>query len=291
MASAAGSQAVDQQAPVFGGRSDSASVVPSAVLVDLDVAELDAEVRLRVGPEQWRTRVELAAAYQLAARLGWTDHIFTHFSARVPGHEGRFLINSFGLRFDEIRPSNLVEVDVHGEVLSDPLGLGHNLAGFVIHGAIHGARPDAAAVLHTHTTSGVAVSAQQDGLLMLSQHAARYWGRVAYHDFEGFAFDYSEQERLVAELDDKRVLILRNHGLLTIGRSIGEAFQELYFLERACAIQIAAQAGGQALIVPPESVLQKTAQVYERSTGTAYTARIWDAFLRQIHAADVHAST
>jgi ribulose-5-phosphate 4-epimerase/fuculose-1-phosphate aldolase len=240
----------------------------------------------RVSAEEWQARVELAACYRLAARWGWTDHIYTHFSARVPGKEEHFLINAFGLTFEEVTASNLVKVDLAGNVLLDATGRGHNQAGYVIHSAIHAARPDLKAVLHTHTTAGAAVSAQRDGLLMISQHAARYYGRVAYHDYEGFALNLDEQKRLVRDLGDKRVMILRNHGLIAAGRSVGEALQELYFIERACEIQIAALAGGTALVVPEAAALRQASETYERSSGGSYTTRNWEAFLRQLDASD-----
>lgn len=245
------------------------------------------EVRQTVGEAEWAVREELAAAYRLAARFGWTDHIFTHFSARIPGARDDFLINSYGLTFEEVSASNLVRIDIEGQVLYDPLGRGHNLAGYVIHGAIHSARPDLTCILHTHTTAGVAVSAQQEGLLTyLSQHAARFHGQVAYHDYEGFAFHREEQARLIRDIGDKRILVLRNHGLLTAGASIGEAFHHLYFLERACGIQIAAQAGGGALRRPPEPVVAEAAAVYWRGVGGSYTDRTWQAFRRELRRHD-----
>lgn len=200
-------------------------------------------VRDRVSPEEWEVRVNLAAAYRLAALKRWTDHIYTHFSARVPGPDEHFLINAFGLWFDEITASNLVKVD-------DPTGLGINYAGYVIHSAIHAARHDLKAVLHTHTRDGIAVSAQKGGLLPISQHSIGFSGRVAYHGYEGVALDLDERERLVADLGDKSVMILRNHGLLAAGVSVEHAFQQLQTLEYACNIQIAAQAAGNAELAP-----------------------------------------
>ncbi|OZI71781.1 class II aldolase/adducin family protein [Bordetella genomosp. 12] len=245
------------------------------------------DVQRHVGQAEWAVRVELAAAYRLAARFGWTDHIFTHFSARVPGVHDHFLINPYGLTFDEVSASNLVRIDIEGKVLYDPLGRGHNLAGYVIHGAIHSARPDLTCILHTHTTPGVAVSAQETGLLTyLSQQAARFHGQIAYHDYEGFAFNREEQARLIRDIGDKRILILRNHGLLTAGASIGEAFHHLYFLERSCAIQIAAQAGGNPLRQPPDAIVAEAAAVYWRGVGGTYTDRTWQAFLRDLQRHD-----
>ena len=256
----------------------------TAVSVLSVTSDLDS-VRQRVSAEEWEVRVKLAAAYRLAALFRWTDHIYTHFSARVPGPDEHFLINAFGLLFDEITASNLVKVDVDGTIIDDPLGLGINQAGYVIHSAIHRARPDLKAVLHTHTRDGAAVSAQRDGLLPLSQHALAYYSRVVYHTYEGVALDLDEQQRLVAHLGDSNILILRNHGLLTGGISVEHAFRELHGLERACNIQIAAQAGGNAdLLFAPEAAIEKVKQqtaafIDGNSPGIA---RHWDALIRQL---------
>lgn len=242
-------------------------------------------VRQRVSPEEWEVRVKLAAAYRLAALFRWTDHIYTHFSARVPGDKEHFLINAYGLLFDEITASNLVKVDIDGTLIDDPLGLGINQAGYVIHSAIHRARPDLKAVLHTHTRDGAAVSAQRDGLLPLSQHALGYYSRLTYHTYEGVALDLDEQERLVADLGDRNVMILRNHGLLAAGVSVEHAFRELHGLERACNIQIAAQAGGNAdLLFAPLEAIEKVrlqSEGFADGTGPAI-ARHWDALIRQL---------
>ena len=245
-------------------------------------------VKQRVSPEEWEVRVKLAAAYQLAALFRWTDHIYTHFSARVPGPEEHFLINAFGLLFDEITASNLVKVDVDGTIIDDPLNLGINQAGYVIHSAIHRARPDLKAVLHTHTRDGAAVSAQRGGLLPLSQHALAFYSRVKYHEYEGVALELDEQQRLVADLGDSNIFILRNHGLLTGGTSVEHAFRELHGLERACNIQIAAQAGGNAdLLHAPQAAIEK---VHEQSArfadGQGPGVKLhWDALIRQLERA------
>jgi ribulose-5-phosphate 4-epimerase/fuculose-1-phosphate aldolase len=253
------------------------------------LSSVSKNVRQRVSPEEWEVRVKLAAAYRLAALFKWTDHIYTHFSARVPGPDEHFLINAFGLLFDEITASNLVKVDIDGTLVDDPTGLGINPAGYVIHSAIHAARPDLQAVLHTHTRDGIAVSAQRDGLLPISQHAIGFSGRVAYHGYEGVALDLDERERLVADLGDKSVLILRNHGLLTAGISVEHAFQQLHGLERACNIQIAAQAAGNAeLIFPPAEVVtkvEKQAEVFKSGDGPG-VARHWNALIRQLERSD-----
>jgi ribulose-5-phosphate 4-epimerase/fuculose-1-phosphate aldolase len=201
-------------------------------------------VRERVGRDEWQMRVDLAACYQLAALFKWTDLIYTHFSARVPGTED-FLINPYGLMFDEITASNLVRIDARGKAIDDPLELGYNEAGFVIHGCVHEARPEVNCVLHTHTRAGVAVSAMKCGLLPISQHAMRVQQQCAYHDYEGIALDMSERERMAASLGRKsKVMILRNHGLLTLGGTVREAFELMYYLDCACQIQIDAMAGG-----------------------------------------------
>lgn len=253
------------------------------------ISSVSTNVRQRVTSEEWEVRVKLAAAYRLAALYKWTDHIYTHFSARVPGPDEHFLINAFGLLFDEISASNLVKVDLDGTIVDDPTGLGINYAGYVIHSAIHGARHDLQAVLHTHTRDGIAVSAQKDGLLPISQHSIGFSGRVAYHGYEGVALDLDERERLVADLGDKSVMILRNHGLLTAGVSVEHAFQQLQQLERACNIQVAAQAAGNAqLIFPPREVVEKVeqqAKVFASGEGPG-VARHWNALIRQLECSD-----
>ena len=201
-------------------------------------------VRERVSREEWQMRVDLAAAYQLAAIFKWTDLIYTHFSARVPGSED-FLINPYGLMFDETTAANLVRIDEHGKVIDDPLELGYNEAGFVIHGCVHAARPEINCVIHTHTRAGVAVAAMKCGLLPISQHAMRVQQQCTYHDYEGIALDMSERERMAANLGRKsKVMILRNHGLLTMGETVREAFELMYYLDCACQIQIDALSGG-----------------------------------------------
>src|SRR6218665_2133336 len=214
------------------------------------------QLRGQVSPQEWSARVELAACYRLIARFRMTDWIYNHISARVPGSPEHYLINPFGLLYEEISASNLVKVDVQGRLVED-VELDVNPAAFVIHGAIHHARPDVGCVLNTHTAAGIAVAAQAEGLLPISQHALKFYDRVAYHDFEGIALDLDEQQRLVAHIADRNVLILRNHGLLTMGSTVAEAFDRMFFLERACQIQIAAQAGGR-LIQPSPAVCSRT---------------------------------
>jgi len=235
-----------------------------------------AAVRGRVTAEEWQARVELAALYRLVAHFRWTDTIYTHISMRVPGEE-TFLINPFGYLYEEVTASSLVKIDIDGKVLDDPVGLGINKPGYVIHGAIHKARHDVHCVIHTHTRAGAGVSAQEEGLLPISQHAALFVGRIGYHDFEGIAVHEEEQERLVRNLGKHHVMILRNHGLLTAGRSAGEAFVLLHMLERACEIQVAALSNGARVRrITPESVAT-THAVIEANSGFT---RDWEAMLR-----------
>lgn len=227
---------------------------------------------------EWEVRVELAACYRLVHHFGMTDLIFTHISARVPRRHDQFLINPYGLTFDEVTASSLVKVDLEGNILDDsPYTV--NKAGFTIHSAVHMARPDVECVLHTHTRAGEAVSALACGLLPISQHALQFYNRVAYHDYEGIALDLDERARLVADLGDKRVMILRNHGLLTAGRTIPEAFGLMFNLNRACEVQIAAQSTGAPLVIPPPEICEKTARQFEQG-GRPSGHRAWPALLR-----------
>lgn len=233
-----------------------------------------------VSAAEWAVRVDLAACYRLAAVHRWTDHIYTHFSAKVPGAQDQYLVNAYGLGFDEVTASNLVRVDLQGRVLHDPTGLGINPAGFVIHSAVHAARPDAHCVLHTHTRDGIAVSALAEGLLMLSQQAMRFDGRVGYHDYEGIALDLGEQQRLVRDLGQANVLVLRHHGLLVCGRSCAEAFQDLYALERACTIQMAVLAAGRPIAPVAPGVASGVGVTARAHLGGDLTHRQWTAFRR-----------
>lgn len=217
----------------------------------------------RYGAEEWRLRQELAACYRLIAHFRMTDLIFTHISVRLPGPEHHFLINPYGLFFDEITASSLVKIDLQGHAV-EPSPYQVNPAGFVIHSAIHGAREDAQCVLHTHTKAGCAVAAQRDGLLPLNQISLEFYDNVAYHDYEGIALDLNEQQRLVADLGAKPVLILRNHGLLTVGKTVQQAFLRMYYLEKACEIQLAAQAGGGALVIPSAEVCAHTERQFNQ---------------------------
>ena len=237
-------------------------------------------VRERVSREEWQVRVDLAAAYQLAAIFKWTDLIYTHFSARMPGSED-FLINPYGLMFDEITASNLVRIDEHGKVLDDPLKLGYNEAGFVIHGCVHAARPEINCVIHTHTRAGVAVSAMKCGLLPISQHAMRVQQQVTYHDYEGIALDMDERTRMAKNLGKKsKAMILRNHGLLSLGETVREAFELMYYLDCACQIQIDACAGGMDNVLQMSQRAGDTASQQFNRPDRPSNHKDWPALLR-----------
>jgi ribulose-5-phosphate 4-epimerase/fuculose-1-phosphate aldolase len=237
-------------------------------------------VKERVSKEEWDLRVDLAAAYQLAAIFKWTDLIYTHFSARLMGHE-EFLINPYGLMFEEIVASNLIKIDHHGKVIDDPTGLGYNEAGFVIHGCVHEARPEAGCVIHTHTRAGIAVSAMKCGLLPISQHAMRVQRSVTYHDYEGVALDMDERTRMAADLGKtSQAMILRNHGLLTLGETVREAFELMYYLDCACQIQVDACAGGLETVLPmSQQAGDSAAKQLERPNRPA-KHKDWPALLR-----------
>jgi ribulose-5-phosphate 4-epimerase/fuculose-1-phosphate aldolase len=235
-------------------------------------------------------RIDLAAAYRLIHRLGLDDSIYTHISVRLPGSHDRFLINPYGMRFDEVTASNLVTVDLDGVVIDDPLGLGINPAGFTIHSAVHAARPGVACVLHTHTVAGIAVSCQKQGLLPLNQWSMQFTGCLAYHDYEGIALDLDERQRLVADLGDKFVMVLRNHGMLTCGRSVAEAFKLMHNLERSCRAQLAIQAAGAEIAPLSDAVAQKTAGQYATFYDSIETNGVpdseWAAFKRMLARTD-----
>ena len=246
-------------------------------------ADIDTAVTLqgRVSAEEWRVRVELAALYRLVALHGWDDMIFTHLSARVPGPEHHFLINPYGVYFEEMTASALVKVDRDGNVV-DPGAYGINPAGFTIHSAIHMARPDAHFVMHLHTDQGVAVAAQADGLLPLSQHALVVLPRLAYHDYEGIALNLDERERLVRDLGEKSLMLLRNHGTLAVGATAAEVWLNMFFLERACGQQVMALSAGRAgvLIAPEAAQAEVRAQTGGRSAKVAALA--WPGLLRKL---------
>jgi ribulose-5-phosphate 4-epimerase/fuculose-1-phosphate aldolase len=244
-----------------------------------------AAVRDIVTAEEWQTRVDLAAAYRLVALFGWDDLIFTHISARVPGPEHHFLINPYGMMFDEITASSLVKIGLDGKKVMDST-YDINPAGFTIHSAIHQAREDALCVLHLHTEYGIAVSAKVHGLLPISQQSLFALASLAYHDYEGLALNDDEKPRLVSDLGDKNHLILRNHGLLTIGRNAAEAFLAMYNLERACRIQVMAEAGNAELIPVQKPIIdgiEAQRQVVTRGMGADL---VWPGLLRKIDRID-----
>lgn len=243
-------------------------------------------VQDQVSAEEWALRVDLAAAYRLVALHGWDDLIFTHLSARVPGPEHHFLINPYELMFEEITASSLVKIDVEGQpVLETPYRT--NAAGFTIHSAIHMARDDAHAVIHLHTPHGQAVSAMSDGLMPLTQTAMLVREQIAYHHYEGVATDLDERERLVADLGDKTVMILRNHGTLTVGETIAEAFIKMYFLERACEAQCLALSAGAALLNhPPQGTPEKAASQGAMGLKIVGNMLAWPALLRKLDRMD-----
>lgn len=245
----------------------------------------EASVRNRVSDEEWQQRVDLAACYRLIAMYGWDDLVFTHISAAVPGPDEHFLINAYGLLFEEMTASSLVKVDLKGDkVIDSPYPV--NPAGFTIHGAIHAAREDVDCVLHTHTRAGVAVSMQKGGLLPLSQIAIVAASSIGYHDYEGIALNEDEKPRLVADLGDKTSLILRNHGLLTVGRSIPDAFLAMYGLETACQIQVMAQSSGGPLTQVDPRILDGIQAQVEAVTKGMGGALAWPALLRKLDRRD-----
>ncbi|MES1156170.1 MAG: class II aldolase/adducin family protein [Alphaproteobacteria bacterium] len=234
----------------------------------------------RVSAEEWQARVDLAALYRLVALHGWDDMIFTHISIRVPGPDHHFLINPYGMLFDEITASSLVKVDLEGNIVaSTPYFI--NPAGFTIHSAIHAAREDALCVIHLHTSAGVAVASQKHGLLPLSQHALIALPQVAYHDYEGIALNLDERERLVRDLGQKKLMLLRNHGTLALGATAGEAFLGIFFLERACQQQVMAlSAGRDGVLIAPDAAQE---EVRGQTAGMPMLAGLaWSALLRKV---------
>jgi ribulose-5-phosphate 4-epimerase/fuculose-1-phosphate aldolase len=239
----------------------------------------------QVSEAEWQARVDLAAAYRLVALYGWDDLIFTHISARVPGPEHHFLLNAYGMMFDEVTASSLVKIDPSGnKVLESPYFI--NPAGFTIHSAVHAAREDALCVMHLHTDHGIAVSAQKDGLLPISQQSMFPLASLAYHDYEGLALNEEEKPRLVSDLGDKNYLILRNHGLLTIGKTAAEAFLSMYILERACRIQILAQSGGVELHRVAEPIIDLTAKQMSAVTVGQGAELTWPGLIRRLDRID-----
>ncbi len=243
---------------------------------------------------EWRTRVDLAAFYRLVHHHGMSMLVYNHITARVPGPEHHILINEYGLSYEEVTPSNLVKIDVDGKVVDDAQGRGEhevNHAGYIIHSCIHRARPDVSCVAHTHTRAGVAVSCLKDGLVPMNQEGLQFYNRIAYHDYEGIAVYEDEQKRLVANLGEKDVMILRNHGLIATGRTISEAFRRLYYLELACRLQIDVMSAAQPWSPPPPEVCEHTAKQWDEGvasigTGKDAQTREWPALLRMLDRKD-----
>lgn len=242
--------------------------------------------RETVSPEEWEARVQLAAAYRLVAHFHWDDIIFTHLSARVPGPDHHFLINPYGMLFDEITASSLVKIDLAGNKVSEsPYDV--NPAGFTIHSAIHAARDNAHAVFHVHSLNGIAVSAQTSGVLPISQHSILVLASLGYHDYEGFALRDDEKPRLVRDLGDNTYLMLRNHGLLTVADNIPDAFLSLYFFETACTIQVRAQAsGGELIPIDPQIIAGARAQAQQVTRGQGAGKLAWPGLLRKLDRLD-----
>jgi ribulose-5-phosphate 4-epimerase/fuculose-1-phosphate aldolase len=238
-------------------------------------------VKTQVSAAEWQLRVDLAAAYRLVALYGWDDLVFTHISARVPGPDHHFLINPYGMMFEEITASSLIKVDPDGRKMLDS-AYEINPAGFVIHSCIHAARDDVSCVLHVHSWNGVAVSAQSGGLLPISQQSLFVLSSLAYHDYEGVALNTAEQPRLVADLGDKSYLMLRNHGLLTVGTSPAEAFLHMYVFESACAIQVRAQSAGNSLIHIPAPILDGIRAAQAQVTRGLGSDLVWPGLLRKL---------
>lgn len=236
-----------------------------------------------ISAEEKQLRKDLAACYRLIAHFRMSDMTYTHISARLPGTED-FLLNPYGYLFDEVTASSLVKVDADGNVLSDSTGMGINRAGFVIHSAVHAARPEVGCVIHTHTTAGMAVSTHPDGLLPITQHAMRFYQRMGRHPYEGIALDEAERERLARDLGPHKALLLENHGLLTCGETMAEAFTVMMFLERACQAQVAALSGGYTPIKPAQAAVEKTANLF--ASGKNVGQKAWDAMLRMLDRQD-----
>lgn len=243
-------------------------------------------VRERVGEAEWQARVDLAACYRLVADLGLTEMIANHISVRVPGHDDQFLLNPYGLLYEQMTASSMIKVDHDGRVLLDETGLGVNRAGWVIHDCVHRARPDVHAIAHTHSLAGMAVSAMTCGLLPLAQSSMRFVD-VAYHDYEGLALRTEEQARLVASLGEREVMILRNHGLLACASSIPQVFNNLWRLERACALQVMALSCNTELRMPePEAVRYTNEQFRAGIQKMPLGMREWPALLRKLDRMD-----
>ncbi|HYT16020.1 MAG TPA: class II aldolase/adducin family protein [Burkholderiales bacterium] len=242
-------------------------------------------VRDQVSPEEWAKRVDLAAAYRLVHLYGMDEMIANHISTRVPGEDGAFLINPYGMLYEQMHASCFVKLDYDGKILFNPTEYGINRAGFVIHSAIHRARHDVDCVIHTHTLAGMAVSAMKAGLMPIAQTAMRFID-IGYHDYEGVAIDMDEQARLVHDLGNREAMILRNHGLLVVGASIPEAFDNIFRLERACELQVTTLACNTELSLPPRPVVEAASHLYQPGVRRRLGLLEWPALLRKLDALD-----
>jgi len=246
-------------------------------------------MRASCSDAEWNARIDLAACYRLVELYGMADMMANHISARVPGEENAFLINPYGMLYEEITASSLIKVDIGGRILAKPdfgaLDYGINKAGYVLHSAIHAARHEVDCVIHTHTWANMAVSALDCGLLPMTQTAMRFL-KIGYHDYQGVVLDTAEQASLVADLGQSEALILRNHGAVTVGRTVGEAFNWMHRLELACRSQLAAQATGRGLVAVPPPVLEATWNNYQRGTRRPYGLMEWPALLRKLDRLD-----
>ncbi|MEY4643311.1 MAG: Decarboxylase NovR [Pseudomonadota bacterium] len=243
----------------------------------------------KCSPEEWQARVDLAACYRLVDWYGMSDMMANHISMRVPDQEGAFLINAYGMMYEEITASSLIKIDVEGNILSKPdfgeLNYGINKAGYVIHSAVHAARPELACVIHTHSWASMAVSALECGLLPITQTAMRFL-KIGYHDYQGVVLNLQEQESLLKDIGDKEALLLRNHGAMTVGRTVGEAFNWMHRLELSCRTQLAAMACNTPLVEVSAAVLQETWNNYQPGTRRPYGLMEWPALLRKLDRID-----
>ena len=256
----------------------------SSLMIPIDIYD-DIEIKESVSEEEWNARVELAALYRLVALYGWDDLVFTHISVRVPSEPEHFLLNPYGLLFDEICASDLVKIDLEGNKVSET-NYNVNAAGFTIHSAVHSSGSNNHAVIHTHSNDGVAVAAQEDGLMPISQHAMVIRNDCAYHDYEGIALNLDERERLIHDLGDKHCLILKNHGLLTTGATCGDAWLRLFFLERACSMQIKALTGGLKLNQVPTDVVELVTEQGQMASDDGIGQLAWPGLLRKLDKID-----
>lgn len=238
-------------------------------------------VKDQVSEAEWKARVDLAACYRLMALYDMTEMIANHISSRVPGTEGEFLINPYGMLYEEMTASDMIKIDIDGNVRFNATKFGVNKAGYVIHSAVHKVRHDVDCVIHTHTIAGMAVSAMKCGVLPIAQTSMRF-GDIAYHDYEGVALNMEEQERLCADLGEREAMVLRNHGLLTVGPTVAECFNNMWRLERACQIQIAALSCNTELSLPPKEVVDQTTHLYQRGTRRPFGLLEWPTMLRKL---------